>query len=328
MKVNGVFISYVSENTKIIDRLCQEFKSHSIRVWRDRNDIDPGSRWKQAIRRAIRQGAFFIACFSKEYTARDETYMNEELTIAIEELRRRPTDRVWFIPVKLNICDIPDRDLGGGETLHDLQYVNLYEDWSVSIQRIFGVIRNTARDEFSRGFKCIINEKSLQGIALSPEEIQRNFEQAINHYFRALVKTDDAEVYLNRGVAYFGVNRIDEAIEDFTKAIQLVPGLGAAYHNRGLAYCKKMSPDQAIEDFTKAIQLDTRLVSAYNSRGIVWLFLGNWDNAKADLSAAKSMGIDIAANFCNSYKSVADFEKMTGIQLPEDIAAILTPPGA
>lgn len=324
--MNKVFISYVRENREIVDRLCQELRVNGIQVWLDRNDIGPGSRWKRAIRQAIQEGAFFIACFSREYNERDQTYMNEELIIAIEELRQRPIDSAWFIPVKLNECEIPDRDIiGSGETLQDLQHVNLYEDWQVNIQRIFGVIHETTRDEFSRGVESIINERSLQGIALSPEEIQRNFERAINHYSRALVKTDDAEVYLNRGVAYFGVNKIDDAIKDFTKAIQLDPELGAAYHNRGLAYCKKILPNQAIEDFTKAIQLDARLVNAYNSRGIVWLFLGNWDNARADLSAARSMGVDIIANFCNSYRSVADFERMTGIQLPTDLAAILTP---
>jgi hypothetical protein len=33
-----------------------------------------------------------MACFSKEYNERDETYMNEELTIAIDKLRKRPSD--------------------------------------------------------------------------------------------------------------------------------------------------------------------------------------------------------------------------------------------
>ena len=120
--MKGVFISYVSENIEIVDRLYQELKLHGIEVWRDRDNIAPGLRWKREIRRAIQQGAFFIACFSKEYDERDQTYMNEELAIAIEELRQRPIDQAWFIPVKLNECEIPDRDIGGGETLRDLQY--------------------------------------------------------------------------------------------------------------------------------------------------------------------------------------------------------------
>ena len=65
--MNKVFISYVRDNIKIVDRLCQELKSRGIQVWLDRNDIGPGSRWKQEIREAIHQGAFFIACFSREY---------------------------------------------------------------------------------------------------------------------------------------------------------------------------------------------------------------------------------------------------------------------
>ena len=154
--------------------------------------------------------------------------------------------------------------------------------------------------------------------------MQRNFEQGLNHFSRALVKTDDAKVYLNRGLSYFGLSRIDDAINDFTKAIELDPRLGPAYHNRGLAYCKKMFPDQAIEDFTRAIELDSRLVSAYNSRGIVWLFLGNWENARADLIAARSMGVDIVTAFSSNFGSVRDFERTNSVQLPADIAGMLT----
>ena len=109
--MKGVFVSYVSENIGIVDQLYQELKSYGIEVWRDRDNIAPGLRWKREIREAIQQGAFFIACFSKEYDERGKTYMNEELTIAIEELRQRPTDRVWFIPIRLDDCEIPDRDI-------------------------------------------------------------------------------------------------------------------------------------------------------------------------------------------------------------------------
>ena len=67
--------------------------------------------------------------------------MNEELTLAINELRQRRTDRIWFIPVKLNNCEIPDFAIGGGETLQAFQYVNLYEDWNSGIQRILRVVQ-------------------------------------------------------------------------------------------------------------------------------------------------------------------------------------------
>lgn len=139
--MSHVFISYAHENTEAVNRLYTELTDHNVRVWLDRNELQPGSRWKSAIREAIREGTFYIACFSKEYSERDKTYMNAELTIAIEELRLRPTNRIWFIPVKLNECEIPDGDIGANETLQDLNYVDLGEDWADGIRRIIEVIQ-------------------------------------------------------------------------------------------------------------------------------------------------------------------------------------------
>src|SRR3954471_16945127 len=81
-----VFISYVRGNSDVVDRLANELRNRGVTVWLDRNNIDPGARWRDAIKKAIQNGGFFIACFSKEYNERDRTYMNEELTIAIDEL--------------------------------------------------------------------------------------------------------------------------------------------------------------------------------------------------------------------------------------------------
>ncbi len=64
----------------------------------------------------------------------------------------------------------------------------------------------------------------------------------------------------------------------------------------------------------------------YIYRGEAWLHLQEWEKAKSDLITAKDMGMDIIASFNNEYASIADFEQKTGIQLPEDIAAMLTPP--
>ena len=75
-----VFVSYIRENSEEVDKFCDELTKHGVHVWLDRNKIQPGVRWKDAIRNAIRRGDFFIACFSKEYTSRDKSYMNEELT--------------------------------------------------------------------------------------------------------------------------------------------------------------------------------------------------------------------------------------------------------
>src|ERR1700731_2231580 len=49
-----VFISYVRENKDVVDRLEAELSSRGVRVWLDRNNIEPGARWPDAIKNAIR----------------------------------------------------------------------------------------------------------------------------------------------------------------------------------------------------------------------------------------------------------------------------------
>ena len=62
---------------------------------------------------------------------------------------------------------------------------------------------------------------------------------------------------------------------------------------------------------------------AYCNRGEAWLHLGEWENAKSDLTAAKGMGFDVAASFHNDYDSVAAFEQHHGLQVPPDLAEML-----
>ena len=71
-----VFVSYVRENSAEIDSICAEFKRSNIKYWLDRDQIDPGKLWKKAIRDAINDGGYFLACFSRDYEKRSETYMN------------------------------------------------------------------------------------------------------------------------------------------------------------------------------------------------------------------------------------------------------------
>ena len=89
------------------------------------------------IRRAITDDALaFIACFSSRSVARRKSYQNEELLLAIEQLRLRRPDGIWLIPVRLDDCDIPDLDLGGGRTLGSIQRVDLFGD-----KRDIGIVR-------------------------------------------------------------------------------------------------------------------------------------------------------------------------------------------
>jgi hypothetical protein len=123
------FISYVREDSDDVAWLQWTLESAGVRVWLDTAELWPGEDWRTKIRQAITADALvFIACFSRNSLARDVSYQNEELVLAIEQLRLRRPDQPWFIPVRFDDCAIPELDIGGGRTLGSIQRADLYGD--------------------------------------------------------------------------------------------------------------------------------------------------------------------------------------------------------
>ena len=140
------------------------------------------------------------------------------------------------------------------------------------------------------------------------------------------IKPDFAEAYINRGYAYGKKHGYGRAIKDYETAINLNPTLAEAYNNRGVVYNKQDDYERAIIDYNTAIKLNPDYAEAYYNRGEVWLQQRDWEKAREDLNTARDKDADIIAGFQNDYKSVKDFEKRHRVNLPEDIAAMLTQP--
>ena len=167
-----------------------------------------------------------------------------------------------------------------------------------------------------------------------------DYDRVLQDYTKAIdLNPNDAMTYNNRGGAYYLKEEYESAIVDFTKAIELNPDYAIAYNNRGRAYGVRgeiegstTRPDsssaksaliRAIKDYNPAIGLNPELAPAYYNRGVAWLRLREWERAKSDLTVARDKGINIMTTFRNDYESVEGFERRNGVQLPEDIAAIL-----
>ena len=157
-------------------------------------------------------------------------------------------------------------------------------------------------------------------------ENEGEFDQAIEDYSKAVELDPNCVVaYCNRGAVYGKKGQLDRAIEDYSKAIGVDPNLANAYNNRGVAYEEKGELDRAIEDYGKAIELASDYAEPYFNRGIIWLRREEWDRARTDLGAAENRGLDVPAAFQNEYGSIADFKKRYGVNMTEDIKALLTP---
>ena len=190
------------------------------------------------------------------------------------------------------------------------EFNNAIKDYSEVIQ----LDSNYAEAYYSRG-----NAYNKKG----------EMDLAINDYTQAIgLNSDYADAYNNRGIIYSEQGKYDFAMKDFIKAIRLTSGNFNPYYNLGRVYDEKGEYNQAIENYDKVIELNPDYISAYYRRGLAWLHFSGWEEAKSDLTTAKNMGANIITSFHNDYENVEDFEQKTGIQLPKDIAALLTPPQA
>jgi tetratricopeptide (TPR) repeat protein len=137
-----VFISYVRQDSAHAERLHGLLEAAGIPVWRDVHDLWPGQDWRVQVRDAItRHALVFLACFSCASLSRAVSYQNEELLLAIEQLRRRRQDDPWLIPVRFDDCQIPDLDVGGGRTLASIQGADLFgEGYDENAKRLISSI--------------------------------------------------------------------------------------------------------------------------------------------------------------------------------------------
>ena len=129
---------------------------------------------------------------------------------------------------------------------------------------------------------------------------QEKYDEAIADYTTAIeIDPDYAWAYNNRGVAYDNQGKYDLAIADYTTAIELDPDHKEAYYNRGNAYRKQGKYDLAIADYTKAIEIDPDYKEAYTNRGNAYYNQGKYDLAIADYTTAIELDPDYAWTYYN-----------------------------
>ena len=98
-------------------------------------------------------------------------------------------------------------------------------------------------------------------------ENRGKFDDAIAEYTRAIeIKDDFFEAYRNRGMAYYRNGNYENAKADFDKAIEIKPNDAVAYENRANVYLKMEDYNNAIDDFDKAIEIGPHDPLIYHDR--------------------------------------------------------------
>ena len=102
-----------------------------------------------------------------------------------------------------------------------------------------------------------------------------------------------AASHLKQGDAYVEQGDFDDAIAEYSKAIQLDAKCAEAFFSRGLVYARdKGQFDKAISDFTETIRLDPKYAEAYGKRGLAYEEKGETAKAQSDFNKAMELVAD------------------------------------
>ncbi len=111
------------------------------------------------------------------------------------------------------------------------------------------------------------------------------FEDAVQKINQSIELKRDWEIsYFYRAVAYQALGEFNDALLDYTKAIQLNPRMTDAYYNRAYINLTRkdiQNPDlqKTVEDLNKALELDPKFIDALYAMAAAQKKLGNYHTA-------------------------------------------------
>ena len=106
-----------------------------------------------------------------------------------------------------------------------------------------------------------------------------------------------AKEFFDQGDQYSKQEKYDEAIQAYTKAIELNPKYPEAYFKRAINFGLKHNYELTISDYSKAIELNPNYAKAYYFRGIANYNKAYYDKAQIDIKKAQDLGEQVNPDF-------------------------------
>ncbi len=124
-----------------------------------------------------------------------------------------------------------------------------------------------------------------RGVVLC-DHLQR-YEEAIASFDKALeIKPDFHYAWFNRGVALRNLGQNEQAVASSDKALEFKPDFHQAWFNRGIALGNLGQYEQAVASYDKALEIKPDFHYAWYNRGVALGKLGQYDQAVASYDKA------------------------------------------
>ena len=152
--------------------------------------------------------------------------------------------------------------------------------------------------------KLLSSEKSTvtHSKVLVQQAIEKNLKGEYKEALAVLneavrLNINDGDAYFNRALAYYQLNKKEQAIQDLTKAITLNNKFIEAYVNRGNIYLELQEYPKAVSDYKKVLSINPKNPLAHNNLGLVYMNLGEYEQATQYFKSA----IALEPNYPDAY---------------------------
>ena len=120
----------------------------------------------------------------------------------------------------------------------------------------------------------------IQNFGGNNASILNKSDEAIKAYDKAIeINPQNSAAWDNKGLALDHLNKLDEAIIAYNKAIELDSHNSKSWYGKGIALGKLGKSDEATAAFDKAIELNSLDSMAWNGKGNVLSILNKYDEA-------------------------------------------------
>jgi len=195
--------------------------------------------------------------------------------------------------------------------------INRYSDFNslrMDLEALYS--KETGKKPLSSPEKTELNaeEYFIKGVSFYSLDL---IDDAIKTYKQAIaIKSDYAEAYSNMGLAFQAKGQSDEAIKAYEQAIAIKPDFAEAYFNMGAALQAKSQLDDAIKAYRQAITLKPDFAEAYFSMGAALQVKGQLDDA----IKAYRQAITLKPDYADAYRNMGTALQAIG-QLDDAIKA-------
>ena len=307
-----VFISYRRANVPWALAIYQNLTAHGYDVFFDSESIKSGD-FEQTIIQNIKGRAHFVVILTPSALERCNEpgdWLRREIELAIEEKRN-------IVPLMLEGFTFSNPLIskyltGKIAVLKNYNGLNVPADYfaeamaklrnhrlNVSLDAILHPISDTVQDAVAKQQYAASEAPPVEKEQLSAQEwyergfvfVQnQNYDEAIQCYTKAIQLSPSlAEAFNERAIARQSKGDLNGAIRDYSEAILLKPNDAAAYLNRGVAFSAKGDEQSALHDFRRAIELEPNTGSFRPSLVRVLKILGRTKEAKEQEQIARRL---------------------------------------